>query len=94
MILKRITILKGQLKLCATGTPVTNDLQYDAVKKESGRLNTISDLQALGIHITPASSVWSQLLVPHGLCAHAPRPNSEPVHFTSSSQIVPLPPPK
>ena len=44
--------------------------------------------------MTPASSLWTQLLLPHPSWLQALIPISPPVQWTLSSQIVPFPWPK
>lgn len=44
--------------------------------------------------MTPASSLWPQLLVPRPRCWHCTTDASSPLHTTSSSQMSPSPSPK
>ena len=44
-------------------------------------------------HTTPASSLWSHFVLPHGLCLHCIKRDSRPRHETSSNHTVPWPGP-
>ena len=44
--------------------------------------------------MTPASSPWPQFSTPHPLCPQSSKFSSDPVHATSSIQILPVPWPK
>lgn len=46
------------------------------------------------MHKTLTSSLCSQLFCPIALCSQSSNEVSEPLHFTSSSHIIPLPAPK